>query len=88
MKILLETAMEGYHIKALHNKTFYPYGFDNLNIVETFGMNSRIVFPFRRIEKLREIQKMIGKQMGCLPMLYKYIPMRDYQFFRIIISWS
>jgi phenylpropionate dioxygenase-like ring-hydroxylating dioxygenase large terminal subunit len=56
-KILLETAMEGYHIRALHNKTFYPYGFDNLNIVETIGMNSRIVFPFRRIEKLRKIDK-------------------------------
>ena len=48
-KLLLETSMEGYHIKALHNKSFYPYGYDNLNVVETYGTNSRIVFPFRRI---------------------------------------
>ena len=48
-KILLETAMEGYHIKALHNKTFYPYGFDNLNIVETFGMNSRIAVSYTHL---------------------------------------
>lgn len=53
-KLLLETSMEGYHIKSLHRETFYPYGFDNLNIVETAGSNSRIVFPFRRIEKLRD----------------------------------
>tara|TARA_Y100001936_G_C15490554_1_gene368166 strand:+ start:147 stop:410 length:264 start_codon:yes stop_codon:yes gene_type:complete len=64
-KVLLETAVESYHIKALHNKTFYPYGFDNLTIVDRFGMNSRIVFPFRRIEKLREIAKKLGKQMEC-----------------------
>ena len=54
-KLLCETSMEGYHIKALHNRTFFPYGFDNLNIVETYGPNSRITFPFRRIEKLRTV---------------------------------
>lgn len=53
-KLIGETSMEGYHIRALHNKTFYPYGYDNLNVVELFGRNSRIVFPFRRIEKLRD----------------------------------
>ena len=73
-KILLETAMEGYHIKALHNKTFYPYGFDNLNIVETFGMNSRIVFPFRRIEKLREIPKNDWKADGMLTYVIQIYP--------------
>lgn len=40
-KLLLETSMEGYHIKALHSKSFYPYGYDNLNVVETYGTNSR-----------------------------------------------
>ena len=53
-KLIGETSMEGYHIRALHNKSFYPYGYDNLNVVELFGRNSRIVFPFRRVEKLRE----------------------------------
>ena len=73
-KILLETAMEGYHIKALHNKTFYPYGFDNLNIVETLGMNSRIVFPFRRIEKLRKIKKQDWKTDGMLTYVIQIYP--------------
>lgn len=47
--------MEGYHIKATHPETFYPYGYDNLNVVENFGCNARITFPFRRIEELREV---------------------------------
>ena len=54
-KLLGETSMEGYHIKGLHNRTFFPYGYDNLNVIETFGVNSRITFPFRRVEKLRDI---------------------------------
>jgi len=52
-KLLKEFSMEGYHIKSLHHESFYPYGYDNLNVVETFGPNSRILFPFRRMEKLR-----------------------------------
>ena len=28
-KLLAETTMEGYHIKALHKNSFYPYGLDN-----------------------------------------------------------
>jgi len=52
-KLLKEFSMEGYHIKSLHNESFYPYGYDNLNVVETFGPNSRVTFPFRRMEKLR-----------------------------------
>ncbi|MEZ5652554.1 MAG: aromatic ring-hydroxylating dioxygenase subunit alpha [Burkholderiaceae bacterium] len=54
-KLLKEFSMEGYHIKSLHHETFYPYGYDNLNVIETFGPNSRITFPFKRIEKLREL---------------------------------
>jgi choline monooxygenase len=73
-KLLLETSMEGYHIKALHNKSFFPYGFDNLNIVETFGMNSRLVFPFRRIEKLREIPKDQWRARGMLTYVNQLFP--------------
>lgn len=54
-KLLEEFAMEGYHIKTLHHESFYPYGYDNQNVVETFGPNSRITFPFRRIEKQRAL---------------------------------
>ncbi len=54
-KLNIEATLEGYHIKPTHEKTFYPYGFDNLNVVESFGRNGRITFPFRRIESLRDV---------------------------------
>jgi choline monooxygenase len=54
-KLFAEAGMEGYHIKIGHPKSFYPYGFDNLNVIEPFGANSRVTFPFRRIEKLPPI---------------------------------
>jgi choline monooxygenase len=73
-KLLLETSMEGYHIKALHTESFYPYGFDNLNVVETFGMNSRLVFPFRRIEKLRDIPKEEWRAQGMLTYVNQLFP--------------
>ena len=56
-KLLTETLLEGYHIKSLHRDSFYPFGLDNINVVETFGENSRIVYPFKRIEKLRAVER-------------------------------
>ncbi|MEP1470134.1 MAG: aromatic ring-hydroxylating dioxygenase subunit alpha [Halieaceae bacterium] len=73
-KILNETAQEGYHIKALHRNSFYPYGLDNTNLVETFGANSRIIFPFRRIEKLREIAPQNRRIDGTVTTVYHLFP--------------
>lgn len=53
-KVLVEQFLEGYHIRTTHRDTFYPLQYDNLNIVETFGPNSRITFPYRNIERLRD----------------------------------
>jgi choline monooxygenase len=52
-KVLVEQFLEGYHIRTTHKNTFYPLQYDDLNVVETFGPNSRITFPFRNIERLR-----------------------------------
>ena len=52
-KILVEGFLEGYHLKATHRDTFFPYGYDNINVVEYDGADARITFPFRRIERLR-----------------------------------
>ncbi len=73
-KLIAETSMEGYHIKALHNRTFFPYGFDNLNVVETYGPNSRIIFPFRRIEKLRDIPRDERRINGMVTSVYQLFP--------------
>jgi choline monooxygenase len=53
-KILVEQFLEGYHIRSTHRETFYPLQYDNLNVVEKFGPNSRITFPYRNIERLRD----------------------------------
>ncbi|MGZ7022393.1 MAG: aromatic ring-hydroxylating oxygenase subunit alpha [Ilumatobacteraceae bacterium] len=52
-KVLVEQFLEGYHIRSTHRDTFFPLQYDNLNIVERFGPNSRITLPYRNIERLR-----------------------------------
>ena len=73
-KILNETLMEGYHIKSLHRETFYPYGLDNITLVETFGANSRVTFPFRRIEKMRDIAPDQRRIDGLVTSVYLLFP--------------
>ncbi len=73
-KILNETLQEGYHIKALHRETFFPYGLDNTNIVEIYGPNSRVIFPFRRIESLRDIPPEERQLTGVATSVYNLFP--------------
>lgn len=54
-KLHLESFLEGYHIKPAHKNTFFPFGYDNLNVIEFCGPHSRVTFPFKRIEKLADI---------------------------------
>ena len=51
--MLVEQFLEGYHIRSTHRETFFPLQYDDLNVVEMFGPNSRITFPYRNIERLR-----------------------------------
>ncbi len=53
-KVLVEQFLEGYHIRSTHKDTFYPVQYDDLNVVEAFGPNSRITFPYQNIERLRD----------------------------------
>lgn len=73
-KLNMEGNLEGYHIKPTHRETFYPYGFDNLNIVECFGNNSRVTFPFRRIEKLRGLPPAERNIAGMVTYVYHLFP--------------
>lgn len=54
-KLHLESFLEGYHIKPAHKTTFFPFGYDNLNVIEFCGPHSRVTFPFRRIEGLADV---------------------------------
>lgn len=73
-KVFLESFLEGYHIKPAHKETFFPFGFDNLNLVETVGRNSRITFPFQRIKKLQDIAPEQREVDGLLTYVYHLFP--------------
>lgn len=73
-KVLVEGFLEGYHIRPTHAQTFYPVQFDNLNVVETFGRNSRITFPYRAINKLRAVPPTEQSIDGKLTYVYHLFP--------------
>ena len=73
-KIFLEGFIEGYHIRSTHPETFLPYGFDNLNVIDIFGRNSRVTYPFRRIRKLAELPEAERKVTGFLTYVYHLFP--------------
>jgi phenylpropionate dioxygenase-like ring-hydroxylating dioxygenase large terminal subunit len=73
-KIFLEGFLEGYHIRSTHPKTFFPYGFDNLNLVEYFGRNSRVTFPFQRIRKLADLPPEERRVEGAVTYVHQVFP--------------
>ena len=73
-KILLEGFIEGYHIRFTHPKSFFPYGFDNLNLIDLYGRSSRITYPFRRIQKLEKVPPAERKVEGLLTYVYQLFP--------------
>jgi phenylpropionate dioxygenase-like ring-hydroxylating dioxygenase large terminal subunit len=73
-KIFAEGFLEGYHIRSTHSQTFYPRQYDNLNVVERFGRNNRIAFPYRAVEKLREVPRRQRIADGVLTYVYHLFP--------------
>ena len=73
-KIYLESFLEGYHIKFAHPDTFYPFGYDNLNIIEFCGPHARVTFPFRRIESLIDVEPSERDVSGRLTYVYHIFP--------------
>ena len=73
-KILVEGFLEGYHIRSTHPDSFYPVQFDNLNVVERFGRNSRITFPYRAVNKLRDLPPAERSADGKLTYVYHLFP--------------
>ena len=73
-KIFVESFLEGYHIRSTHRATFYPVQFDNLNVVEHFGPNSRITFPYRALHKLRGVPPAEQRVESKLTYVYHLFP--------------
>ena len=73
-KVLAEQFLEGYHIRSTHKTTFFPLQYDDLNVVETFGPNSRITFPYRNIERLRDRPESTWTTDARVTYLYQLFP--------------
>ncbi len=73
-KVFLEGFIEGYHIRFTHPESFYPYGYDNLNLIDLYGRSSRITYPFRRIQKLEAVPPAQRKVEGLLTYVYHLFP--------------
>jgi choline monooxygenase len=73
-KVLIEQFLEGYHIRSTHRETFYPLQYDDLNVVETFGPNSRITFPYRNIERIRHRPESMWATQQRMTFVYQLFP--------------
>ena len=73
-KLHLESFLEGYHIKPAHKTTFFPFGYDNLNVIEFSGPHARVTFPFRRIESVTDIDAPNLDISGKLTYVYHLFP--------------
>ena len=73
-KILLEGFIEGYHIRFTHPGSFFPYGFDNLNLIDFYGRSSRVTYPFQRIKKLAALPSAKRRVEGLLTYVYHLFP--------------
>lgn len=73
-KVLVEQFLEGYHIRSTHKDTFYPVQYDDLNVVEAFGPNSRITFPYQNIERLRDRPETSWTVGARVTYLYQLFP--------------
>jgi phenylpropionate dioxygenase-like ring-hydroxylating dioxygenase large terminal subunit len=73
-KVVAEAFLEGYHIRPTHRETFFPVQFDNLNVVERFGRNSRVTFPYRNVQKWRGRPQSEWQAGGVLTCVYHLFP--------------
>jgi len=73
-KIFVDGLLEGYHIRSTHAQTFYPRQYDNINVVEFFGRNTRVSYPYRVIEKLRDKPGVQHCAMGVMTQLNHLFP--------------
>ncbi|ABG41139.1 Rieske (2Fe-2S) region [Paraglaciecola sp. T6c] len=73
-KLYLESSLEGYHIRQTHKRTFFPVQYDNLTVIEAFGENSRVTFPYQAIEGLRHNKASDISVDGRLTYVYHLFP--------------
>jgi phenylpropionate dioxygenase-like ring-hydroxylating dioxygenase large terminal subunit len=73
-KVAAEGFLEGYHIRQTHRESFYPLQYENLNVVEAFGRNSRVTFPYQNIERQRAFPPHARRASGRSTFVYHLFP--------------
>lgn len=88
-KTVVESFLEGYHIKSTHPQSFFPVQYDNLNVIEHFGPHNRVCFPYRAVEKLRNRPQSDWHAENRLTYVHQLFPniiVSTHPGFRVVIS--
>ncbi len=56
-KVLADGGLETYHFRAVHQRSIYPYFFDNLLVFDRFSHHQRLVLPKRSIAELAKVER-------------------------------
>jgi nitrite reductase/ring-hydroxylating ferredoxin subunit len=73
-KILVDTFHEGYHIGFLHRESLKSILYGNIADFEAFGLNHRLTFPRRKLERLRSEPEESWSLMWNTALIYTLFP--------------
>jgi phenylpropionate dioxygenase-like ring-hydroxylating dioxygenase large terminal subunit len=73
-KILVDTFHEGYHIGFLHRKSLGPILHGNVADFEAFGLNHRLTFPRKKLERLKAEPEDTWDLMWNTALIYSLFP--------------
>lgn len=86
-KLHLESFLEGYHIKPAHKETFFPFGYDNLNVIEFSTPHARVTFPFQRITQLADVaphERQVSDKLTYLNHLFPNVVLAELSHHRTL----
>jgi phenylpropionate dioxygenase-like ring-hydroxylating dioxygenase large terminal subunit len=73
-KILMDTFQEGYHIGFLHRDSLKTILHGNVTDFEAFGLNHRLAFPRKKLERLRAEPEESWDLMWNTTLIYSLFP--------------
>ena len=73
-KILVDTFLEGYHIGFLHKDSLGSILYGNIGDFEAFGNNARVIFPRKKLARLREQPEAEWSLMRNTAIVYLLFP--------------
>ena len=73
-KLLVDTFHEAYHVGFLHRKSLGDILYGNVADFEAFGLNHRLVFPRKKLERLRDQPEEDWDLMWNTTIIYSLFP--------------